>query len=223
MKHLRFIAETLDLHLIHQKLDDQYYHSTRNQNMEFELHEKRRRLDESLHQRSHSLTLEAIQTSHNNSLSLLHLNKFTPLHSSATRSVADNNSVSKPVTVSRSAEEKVKAVSAQLLLEGTQVEANYESNGAWYPGVIVKSHNDGTFNVYYEDDDSEEYVELKNIKIRNDVISFTKGMLINCQYMDKEWYNATIVGLNSNGNYDIIYSDGETENNVVYNRLAKQN
>lgn len=49
--------------------------------------------------------------------------------------------------------------------QGSRVEANFQGEGEWYPGVVVKVRKDGTFNVLYDDGDSENKVTGENIRL----------------------------------------------------------
>ena len=52
---------------------------------------------------------------------------------------------------------------------GTRVECKYKGKGKYYPGVIVKVHEDGTFDID-EDDGEKEY------KVRKDLVRLLQVM-----------------------------------------------
>ena len=47
---------------------------------------------------------------------------------------------------------------AAKLEEGDKVEANYRGRGKWYPGKITKDRRDGTYDISYDDGESEARV-----------------------------------------------------------------
>jgi hypothetical protein len=49
--------------------------------------------------------------------------------------------------------------------EGCKVEANYRGKGKWYAGKIRREHADGTFDIAYDDGESESRVSVDNIRI----------------------------------------------------------
>lgn len=51
------------------------------------------------------------------------------------------------------------------LKEGSQIEALFQGEGdEWYPGVVLKVNADGTYDVEYEDGDTELGVKAANIR-----------------------------------------------------------
>jgi hypothetical protein len=60
----------------------------------------------------------------------------------------------------------IKAISTSARVEeGCKVEANYRGKGKWYPGKIGREHADGTFDIAYDDGESESRVSKENIRI----------------------------------------------------------
>ena len=50
--------------------------------------------------------------------------------------------------------------------EGDQVEADFKGKGKYYAGKVTRVRSDGTYDIEYEDGDSEKRVELKRIKVK---------------------------------------------------------
>ena len=46
-----------------------------------------------------------------------------------------------------------------------QVEGNYRGKGKWYPGKITRDRRDGTFDIAYDDGESETRVDELLIRI----------------------------------------------------------
>jgi hypothetical protein len=59
---------------------------------------------------------------------------------------------------------------------GDQILGNFEGNGEWYPGTIIKAYEDGVYDIDYDDGDSEESVPASDIKLRP---KGTLGPLVN--------------------------------------------
>jgi hypothetical protein len=47
-----------------------------------------------------------------------------------------------------------------------KVEADFRGRGKWYPGKIVRDRKDGTFDIDYDDGESETRVEERMIRAR---------------------------------------------------------
>jgi hypothetical protein len=61
---------------------------------------------------------------------------------------------------------RVKANKSNTIVEeGCKVEANYRGKGKWYPGKISRERADGTFDIAYDDGESESRVSKENIRI----------------------------------------------------------
>ena len=50
--------------------------------------------------------------------------------------------------------------------EGDKVEADFKGRGKWYMGKVKRVHSNETYDVEFEDGDSEKRVELKRIKVK---------------------------------------------------------
>jgi SGF29 tudor-like domain len=56
-------------------------------------------------------------------------------------------------------------VRQNTLEPGTRISALYQGGTKWYPGVIEGANADGTYDVYYDDDDVEKNVPLSSIRL----------------------------------------------------------
>ena len=52
--------------------------------------------------------------------------------------------------------------------EGSKVEGNYRGRGKWYPGKISRDRGDGTYDIKYDDGESESRVEKDMIRLVED-------------------------------------------------------
>ena len=73
-------------------------------------------------------------------------------------------------TVKKGLQRKVKSTKIRRfdsrLVEGAVIEAKYQGRGKkWYRGRIAKVNDDGTFDVDYDDEESEYSVKAKHIRL----------------------------------------------------------
>ena len=50
------------------------------------------------------------------------------------------------------------------LREGDRVEGNYRGRGKWYAGKITRDRDNGTFDIAYDDGETESRVAEENIR-----------------------------------------------------------
>ena len=123
--------------------------------------------------------------------------------------------------------------------KGDKVEAKYQGKSKWYPGSISRVNANGTFDILYDDGDTESGVRESLIRRRersasprranaarpskhsdddndNDASDgFRRSDNIEARYKGKsKWYKGSISRVNANGTYDILYDDGDTERGV---------
>ena len=55
-------------------------------------------------------------------------------------------------------------IEGKCILEETKIEANYKGGGKWYKGKIAKDHGNGTFDIMYDDGETELRVEEDMIR-----------------------------------------------------------
>ena len=60
---------------------------------------------------------------------------------------------------------KSETLSAVCIDQGSKVEANYRGRGEWFPGEVTRDRGDGTFDIMYDDGDSEICVEERMIRL----------------------------------------------------------
>lgn len=105
-----------------------------------------------------------------------------------------------------------------------KVEGYFEQYGAWFPGHIRAVNANGTFHVIYDDGDEEKAAE--EVRLRKKALTVRKekysiGDRIEARYGgDAAWFPGKISKINSGGgakglSYNIVYDDGDTEENVV--------
>ena len=124
------------------------------------------------------------------------------------------------------------------LREGTRIEARPRNGSKWFPGVISKVRPNGTFNVNFDDGETEIGVGFENIRNMNNGkgnsfdtdnassygyswgnnvrrLAFQEGMLIEAKYSAHgKFYPGRISRVNTNGTYDIAFHYGETVTSI---------
>ena len=113
---------------------------------------------------------------------------------------------------------------------GTRVEARYRGRSKKYPGKISRVHADGTFDVSYDDGESETRVEARLITAldagsdsdrRSDRLR--EGDKIEADYRGRgRFYPGKISRDRGDDTYDIAYDDGERETRVSKRLIRKQ-
>ena len=107
----------------------------------------------------------------------------------------------------------------------TRWEANFRVRGKWYPGRISSDRVDGTYDVAYDDGESEMRVgaELIRSKALEGSLRMSaeqkprieEGSKVEANYGGKgKWYPGRVRQIRSDGTFDINYDDGESETRV---------
>jgi Ca2+-binding EF-hand superfamily protein len=109
------------------------------------------------------------------------------------------------------------------LVVGVTVEADCGGKGKWRPGRITRARLNGTFDIDYDDGESEQSVPRKSIRTtgRRSHSSSSSHLLkvgtaVEANYRGKgRYFPGKISRVHKDDNcYDIDYDDGETENDV---------
>ena len=122
---------------------------------------------------------------------------------------------------------------------GDKVEARYGGRSKWYKGKISMVHDDGTFDVLYEDGDKERRVKKNLIRKLggddrkkkssfggrsddDDSGDFERGDKVEARYGGRsKWYKGKISMVHSDGTYDVLYEDGDKERKVKKSLIRK--
>jgi len=121
-------------------------------------------------------------------------------------------------------EEDIKKAKADVFEEGDKVEARFRGRSKWFPGHIKRVNRNGTYDIRYEDGDTEEGVDASLIRRPEDVKDdikkakqdvFEEGDKVEARFRGgAKWFPGRIKRINRNGTYDIRYEDGDTEEGV---------
>lgn len=108
---------------------------------------------------------------------------------------------------------------------GDIVEGNYRERGNFYKGKISSDKGDGTYDILYDDGESETDVRkecIRIINVSNDsslnvvVTNYDEGTKVEGNYRGSgTWYHGKISNNRGDGFYDILYNDGESESRVA--------
>ncbi|KAH8054922.1 alpha-kinase [Aureococcus anophagefferens] len=98
---------------------------------------------------------------------------------------------------------------------GDAVEADYGSEGHYYPGTVAAVHGDGTYDVDYDDCEEECRVSAAAIRGGAKPAGLAVGAAVEADYgLKGHWYPGKIAAAHD-GTYDIDYDDGEQEFGVA--------
>ena len=115
-----------------------------------------------------------------------------------------------------------------------KVEARFGGRGKYYSGVIKAANGDGTYEIRYNDGDTEKAVREELIRSRAGgadagtrsegsegvgevprVASFVAGEAVEARFGGRgKYYSGVIKAANGDGTYEIRYNDGDTEKAV---------
>ena len=107
---------------------------------------------------------------------------------------------------------------------GAAIEARYKGKSRYYPGKIAKANDDGSYDIAYDDGESEANVIEALIRPLGGAApagtgtggAFSVGAKVEARYRGKsKYYPGKIAKDNGDGTYDMDYDDGEKESNVA--------
>ncbi len=117
---------------------------------------------------------------------------------------------------------------------GDEIEGNFKGRGRWYRGKIDIVNKDGTYDVRYDDGDSERGVRAYNIRgvkrphdgkkshggpsvLRS---TYKTGDPVKANYKSRSlWLEGKICQVNRNGTYGVQFSNGNIEKGVIDHNL----
>jgi hypothetical protein len=103
--------------------------------------------------------------------------------------------------------------------EGDRVEGNYKGKGKYYPGKISVVRDDGTYNIQYDDGETESRVKREFIHYGY-YSNFKVGDKVEADYQGTgRYYPGNIIHDRNDGTYDIQYDDGDKDEKVNNKRI----
>lgn len=106
-----------------------------------------------------------------------------------------------------------------------KVEVNYRSKGQWCPGRIEKVNFDGTYNIRYDKNEHESFVqpsllrrmcEADKSSVVLAALPFIKATKVRANFRGKgQWYPGCISRVHADGTFNISFDDGEKETFVA--------
>lgn len=114
-------------------------------------------------------------------------------------------------------------------VEGDKVEVLYKGKGTkWFSGKISRANRDGTFDIRYDDGDSESGALKINVRRHPDAVKssishtnvdadFSVGDKVEVLYKGRgtKWFSGKISNVNRDGTFDIRYDDGDSESGAL--------
>lgn len=108
---------------------------------------------------------------------------------------------------------------------GDKVEGRYKGGHRWYPGVVQAIHCNGTYDIRYNDGDTEREVAhslvrgkgVVSVDSLEDTAALTKGEFVRGDKVEarlggrSRWFRATVERENRDGTYHLLYEDGDEE------------
>ena len=112
-----------------------------------------------------------------------------------------------------------KRASSDRFEEGTKVEARYKGRSRYFPGKITRVHRDGSYDIDYDDGESERMVEpsmIKPLPSKRSEGHLEEGMKVEARYKGRSrYFPGRITRVYRDGTCDIAYDDGERERGVT--------
>ena len=106
--------------------------------------------------------------------------------------------------------------------KGDKIEALYKGKKNWYAGVVDRYDADTeTYDVTYDDGDTEKGVKQENIRAGVGDSELDVGTRVEARYKGKKKYYPGKIAARSGDTYDIDYDDGEKESGVARNLIRE--
>lgn len=108
---------------------------------------------------------------------------------------------------------------------GEKVEARFGGGPQFHTGSIAAANDDGTYNIAYDDGDSEESVTRLRIRRPGDKKPKSGKVGMKCEARHgggKVCYDGTITAVDDLGDYSIEYDDGDQEQHVAWDLIFVQ-
>ncbi|KAK7238987.1 cytidine deaminase [Aureococcus anophagefferens] len=112
--------------------------------------------------------------------------------------------------------------------EGEKVEARYRGKERYYPGKIRRDRGDDTYDIDYDDGETETRVKASYIRSKDGGGSSSsdklrEGEKVEARYRGREkYYPGRIERDRGDGTYDVYYDDGEKETRVEERLIRKK-
>ena len=109
---------------------------------------------------------------------------------------------------------------ARKIAPGTPVNAKYGGTGEWFSGKIAFANVDGTYDIAYDDGDSEQQLGSEHVRETSAASTVGPGAAVECRYgQTPKFYPGRISSADADGTFSVAYDDGEREEGVVRRRV----
>ena len=148
--------------------------------------------------------------------------------------ISPNTPIKAPLDHERSehrAKPNIDAFAPQFRV-GDNVEARYNGERAYYPGVVADIDSNGPLSRYvvrFLDGEIEAGIPQSFLRLawtkeitdlENKTCKLAEGMRIEAMFADSgAWFPGQIMGITGKGSYSVKYDDGDVENEVERNRI----
>ena len=113
------------------------------------------------------------------------------------------------------------ANAAKVFEKGAKIEALYKGKKKWYSGICSRRNEDGSYDVTYDDGDTEKGVKVENIRAGAGDSELEVGTRVEARYKGKKKYYPGKIAARGDDGYDIAYDDGEKESGVARNLIRE--
>ncbi|CAM9486376.1 unnamed protein product, partial [Sphacelaria rigidula] len=125
---------------------------------------------------------------------------------------------------------------SKLYRVGDDIEARYKGGRKWFPGVVRGVNDDDTYDIRYNDGDSERNVERGLVRAANGASvdfhssavddglgEYATGDRVEARFGGRSrWFKATVERKNRDGTYHLVYADGDEERNVESSLIRRR-
>jgi len=108
-----------------------------------------------------------------------------------------------------------------MILVGDMCEALWKGGAKWFLGRVASANMDGTFNIQYDDGDSELMVPPHRIHVLGKLQPFqvAPGVRVRARWKGGNYYSGTIRSMNMDGTYFVVFDDGDVEPGALLQNL----
>jgi hypothetical protein len=101
---------------------------------------------------------------------------------------------------------------------GDRCEANYQGLGIWYSGCVTNVHADQSMDINYDDGDVELRVRQTWVRCGLSIGDLCEGNF----HGRGMWYPGNVHAVHDNGSMDLVFDDGDHEENVPPNQVRRR-
>jgi len=105
--------------------------------------------------------------------------------------------------------------------QGQRVQARFGGKGKYYWATVAAARDDDTYELRYDDGDSEKAVWAEHICAPAAAGEFAEGTRVEARFGGRDkWFAGVVTAANFDGTYAVRYDDGDAEPAVAFVRSA---